>query len=75
MLSMYAQTRDKKLLVEAQQMLEDARTKIEMVRMQMLRVQQAGKHQQNSASTAGVDNNSQEVSSLCDIHHCSRTVR
>jgi len=50
MISMYAQSRDKKLLHEAQQMLEDARTKIEIVRMQILRVKQAGK-QQDEQST------------------------
>lgn len=59
MISMYTQTRDKKMLLEAQQMLEDARTKIEIVRMQMLRVQQqAGRQQQNNSS---IDNGSQEV--------------
>lgn len=60
---MYTQARDKKMLAEAQQMLEDARTKIEIVRMQMLRVQQADKqnqqklNQQNSSQDAGGDSN------------------
>ena len=61
MISMYTQMRDKKMLLEAQQMLEDARTKIEIVRMQMLRVQQAGKQQQQQNNTTQ-DNNSHEVS-------------
>ena len=42
MISMYkgGSNRDKKLLAEAQQMLKDAKTKIDIIRMQMLKVQQ-----------------------------------
>ena len=42
MISMYnaSGSRDKKLLAEAQQMLSDAKTKIEIIRMQMLRTPQ-----------------------------------
>lgn len=64
---MYTQMRDKKMLLEAQQMLEDARTKIEIVRMQMLRVQQAGKQQQQQNSSSQ-DSNSQEVCTvICTV--------
>ena len=34
-------SKDKKLLGEAQQMLEDAKTKIEIIRMQQIRIQQS----------------------------------
>ncbi len=42
MISMYqgGSSRDKKLLAEAQQMLIDAKTKIDIIRMQILKVQQ-----------------------------------
>ena len=42
MITMYStgSSRDKKLLAEAQQMLSDAKTKIEIIRMQMLKVNQ-----------------------------------
>ncbi|CAL1534835.1 unnamed protein product, partial [Lymnaea stagnalis] len=42
MISMYntGSSRDKKMLAEAQQMLSDAKTKIEIIRMQMLKVNQ-----------------------------------
>lgn len=42
MIAMYSSgsSRDKKLLAEAQQMLADARTKIEIIRMQMLKASQ-----------------------------------
>ncbi|XP_070177306.1 serine/threonine-protein kinase N2-like isoform X1 [Littorina saxatilis] len=44
MIAMYStgSSRDKKLLAEAQQMLADAKTKIEIIRMQMLKVGQDG---------------------------------
>ena len=37
-------SRDKKLLAEAQQMLKDAKTKIDIIRMQMLKSQQKSPH-------------------------------
>jgi protein kinase N len=42
MIAMYSSgnSRDKKMLAEAQQMLMDAKTKIEIIRMQMLKVAQ-----------------------------------
>lgn len=42
MIAMYStgSSRDKKLLAEAQQMLGDAKTKIEIIRMQMLKASQ-----------------------------------
>ena len=42
MIAMYStgSSRDKKLLAEAQQMLGDAKTKIEIIRMQMLKANQ-----------------------------------
>ena len=40
MIQMYSQVRDKKMLAEAQQMLIDAKTKIEIIRMQMLKAGQ-----------------------------------
>lgn len=42
MIAMYSSgsSRDKKLLAEAQQMLSDAKTKIEIIRMQMLKANQ-----------------------------------
>ena len=67
---MYSHTKDKKMLIEAQQMLEDARTKSEIVRMQILRVEQAGKQQQN---LSGQDVNPQEVSDVVglSLHWCA----
>ncbi|XP_071493732.1 serine/threonine-protein kinase N2-like [Diadema antillarum] len=49
MIHMYSNgpTKDRKLLAEAQQMLQDSRTKIEFIRMQILKAQQA---QQQNAS-------------------------
>lgn len=43
MITMYStgSSRDKKMLAEAQQMLSDAKTKIEIIRMQMLKVDSA----------------------------------
>ncbi len=42
MIEMYkgGSSRDKKLLAEAQQMLSDAKTKIDIIRMQILKAQQ-----------------------------------
>ena len=42
MIAMYSSgySRDKKLLAEAQEMLKDAKTKIEIIRMQMIKVEQ-----------------------------------
>ena len=50
MITLYSSgsTRDKKLLAEAQQMLTDAKTKIEIIRMQMLRA-----HQSDGQETEG----------------------
>ena len=44
MISMYRghSSRDKKLMAEAQQMLSDAKTKMEIIRMQILKAQQRG---------------------------------
>ena len=44
MIQMYStgSSRDKKLMAEAQQMLIDAKTKIEIIRMQILKAQQHG---------------------------------
>ena len=44
MISMYkgGTSRDRKLLAEAQQMLSDAKTKIDIIRMQILKGQQKG---------------------------------
>ncbi|XP_067941075.1 serine/threonine-protein kinase N2-like [Watersipora subatra] len=69
MISMYSQTKDKKLLQEAQQMLEDARTKIEIVRMQILRVQQAGKHQGGAESTPQEANSKKIDLRLEELRH------
>ena len=51
MISMYkgGTSRDKKLLAEAQQMLSDAKTKIDIIRMQILKAQQRGDTSGNSA--------------------------
>lgn len=74
LISMYTQTRDKKMLAEAHQMLDDARTKIEIVRMQMLRVQQADKHKQqqklsqNNSQSGSADSNGGEVSYQLIFH-------
>ena len=48
MIHMYSggSSRDKKLLAEAQQMLSDAKTKIEIIRMQILKAQQKGDTQE-----------------------------
>ena len=59
LISTYSQQRDKKMLLDAQQMLEDARTKMEIVRMQMLRVQQASR--QNQQQNVAANGNSDEV--------------
>lgn len=47
MIAMYKghSSRDKKLLAEAQQMLSDAKTKMEIIRMQILKAQQKGSDQ------------------------------
>ncbi|KAK2159070.1 hypothetical protein LSH36_159g06031 [Paralvinella palmiformis] len=52
MIEMYSNgpSRDKKLLADAQQMLQDAKQKIEFIRMQMLRVQQ--KEERGNAESA-----------------------
>ena len=52
MIEMYSNgpSRDKKLLADAQQMLQDAKQKIEFIRMQMLRVQQ--KEERGNADSA-----------------------
>ena len=44
MIAMYKghSSREKKLLAEARQMLSDAKTKIEIIRMQILKAQQKG---------------------------------
>lgn len=49
MISMYngGSSKDKKLLAEAQQMLSDAKTKIEMIRMQILKAQQLSADEAN----------------------------
>ena len=46
-------SKDKKLLAEAQQMLDDARRKIEFIRMQILRVQQRSENTAASESADG----------------------
>ncbi|XP_041481336.1 serine/threonine-protein kinase N2-like isoform X1 [Lytechinus variegatus] len=48
MIHMYSSgpTKDRKLLAEAQQMLQDSKTKIEFIRMQILKTQQAQQSQQ-----------------------------
>ncbi|KAH9507371.1 Serine/threonine-protein kinase N2 [Bulinus truncatus] len=63
MISMYStgSSRDKKMLAEAQQMLSDAKTKIEIIRMQMLKVTQ------DCAEMNSRDGKSSEVLSPLDL--------
>ncbi|XP_055896064.1 serine/threonine-protein kinase N2-like isoform X5 [Biomphalaria glabrata] len=63
MITMYStgSSRDKKMLAEAQQMLSDAKTKIEIIRMQMLKVTQ------DSADMNSKDGKSSEVLSPLDL--------
>ena len=54
MINMYSSQKEKKLLAEAQQMLGDAKNKVEYIRMQILREQQ--KETTNAAATSRDDN-------------------
>ncbi|XP_013394194.1 serine/threonine-protein kinase N2 isoform X3 [Lingula anatina] len=60
MIHMYGASRDKKLLAEAQQMLSDAKTKIEIIRMQILKASQ--QQQQQNISENEKENNSSSYS-------------
>ncbi|XP_025111624.1 serine/threonine-protein kinase N2-like isoform X3 [Pomacea canaliculata] len=64
MIAMYSSgsSRDKKLLAEAQQMLADARTKIEIIRMQMLKASQ-----DISSSTTEADGSRCEILSPLEL--------
>ena len=58
MINMYqgGSSRDKKLLAEAQQMLIDSKTKIDIIRMQILKVQQKGETgEQDGGKAHGFD--------------------
>ena len=63
MIAMYSQGsfRDKKMLAEAQQMLGDAKTKIEIIRMQMLKANQHDNHTEIHNRDGGQD---------CSIYTC-----
>ncbi|XP_064648701.1 serine/threonine-protein kinase N2-like isoform X2 [Lineus longissimus] len=65
MIHMYSSgvSKDKKLLAEAQQMLEDAKTKIEIIRMQLLRVQQSSEQGSGNGDISG----QQEVLSPTEV--------
>ncbi|XP_070582151.1 serine/threonine-protein kinase N2-like [Ptychodera flava] len=53
MLQMYSSgsSKDRKMLAEAQQMFEDSKTKIEIIRMQILKAEQSLSHGESAAAT------------------------
>lgn len=69
MIHMYSSgpTKDRKLLAEAQQMLQDSKTKIEFIRMQILKTQQA----QQSRQIPSGEKEAGEVSDMGELESAS----
>ena len=57
MISMYSAMKDKKMCAESQQMLSDAKHKVEYIRMQLLRLEQ----QKETTSLNNSENNDEQT--------------